>query len=464
MTIQNARRLPSSAEMTERLQSWIERFRVTGASIAWMHGDEVATAAAGAINLNTGVDVTQDTLFQIGSITKIYTTTLIMQLVDEGRIELDAPATNYLPELRFGNGTASRTVTIRQLLTHTSGVDGDFFDDFGRGDDCVEKYVAACGNLPEVFPAGTMWSYCNAGFVVLGRIVELMTGMNWDAALKTRILDPIGASHTVTLPEVALLHRTSVGHGFNLSLQIERSPYWNLARAAGPAGATPCATAADLLTFAKVHIDGGVAVGGARVLSEASVRAMQQSQFDLPRVPGEGAAHWGLGWMLFDWDGRRVIGHDGGTIGQLSSLRILPEERFTVAVLTNTTPTGGLLGSRVMRWLFEETLGIEMPARPKPPESPVEMDVRPYAGVYERLGLRVDIAEKDGQLSAKYTGSGALSDLQIDQPPYDLIPVEHGLFVERNPYTGTYAPVTFSGFENGRPRFIEATRVARRVG
>ena len=93
-----------------------------------MHGDKVQSAAAGVINVNTGVDVTPDTLFQIGSITKVYTTTLIMQLVDEGRIELGAPAAAYLPELRFGNGEASHTVTIRQLLTHTSGVDGDFFD------------------------------------------------------------------------------------------------------------------------------------------------------------------------------------------------------------------------------------------------------------------------------------------------------------------------------------------------
>src|SRR6185437_17009138 len=78
--------LPTAEEMTERLRTWAERYRVPGATIAWMHGDEVQSAAAGVINIETGVETTPDTLFQIGSITKVYTTTLIMQLVDEGRI------------------------------------------------------------------------------------------------------------------------------------------------------------------------------------------------------------------------------------------------------------------------------------------------------------------------------------------------------------------------------------------
>lgn len=128
---------------------------------------EVVEFACGVLNVNTGVEATPDSLFQIGSITKAFTATLVMQLVDENRVDLDAPASQYIPGLRFGHDT-----TVRRLLTHTSGVDGDFVDDFGRNDDAIEKYVDACADLEQIVAPGHLYSYCNAGFVVLGRLVE----------------------------------------------------------------------------------------------------------------------------------------------------------------------------------------------------------------------------------------------------------------------------------------------------
>jgi len=457
--------LPSETEMRERLATWTERYYVAGAALGVLDGGEVRSAAAGVINNVTGVETTPDTLFQIGSITKVYTTSLIMQLVDEGRVQLDAPARTYLPDLRFaGDEETIASVTVRQLLTHTSGVDGDYFEGHGRGDDAVARYVAACAQLPFVFAPGTMWSYCNAGFVVLGRIVEVLTGMTWGAALGERLLQPLGLTQTVTLPEDALLFRTAAGHAVDPARTITRSPAWGISFSSGPAGATPCASVGDLLSFAAMHMRGGIAADGGRVLSEAAVREMQHQQVQLPPQPGEAAAHWGLGWMLFDWGGRRVIGHDGGTIGQMSSLRILPEEGFGVALLTNSTPTGGLLASRVMRWLFGQTLEIAMPERPRPPEARVEIDLAPYAGVYERVSARIEVSESEGRLFARATNTGALANLQPPLPPLELHAVDASLFLQHEPYTGTYQPVTFSQFEDGRPRYLFAGRVARRVG
>src|SRR5690242_20409017 len=110
MTSNLQRTLPASDELSERLGTWAERYIVTGASIGWIRGDESAYASTGIINVNTGVDVTPDTLFQIGSITKVYTTTLIMQLVDEGRVDLDATAVAYLPDLRFADDAMTHQV------------------------------------------------------------------------------------------------------------------------------------------------------------------------------------------------------------------------------------------------------------------------------------------------------------------------------------------------------------------
>ncbi|OMQ14229.1 serine hydrolase, partial [Modestobacter sp. VKM Ac-2676] len=168
--------------------------------------------ATGVLNRATDVPVTTDAVFQIGSITKVWTTTLVMQLVDEGRLDLDAPLVEVLPDLQLGDPDVAKRVTMRHLLTHTSGIDGDVFTDTGRGDDCIEEYVAALADVTQNHPLGATFSYCNSGFTLVGRVVEVLTGQTWDAALRERVIEPLGLTHTSTLPEEAILHRAAVGH------------------------------------------------------------------------------------------------------------------------------------------------------------------------------------------------------------------------------------------------------------
>jgi hypothetical protein len=197
------------------------------------------------------------------------------------------------------------------------------------------------------------------------------------------------------------------------------------------------------------------------VLSEASVKAMQERQASLPAA-ARGEAGWGLGWMRFDWGGRHVIGHDGGTIGQNSSLRILPEQGFAVAVLTNTTYAGALLGERVMRWLFGEVAGIETPARPQPPDDPPQIDLAPYAGVYEKVGTRTTISLRDGALWVKYVATGPLP--SPDMPEQRLVPVSQGSFLQQELVPGIFSHVSFHNFEDGQPEYYYASyRLARRT-
>jgi hypothetical protein len=306
-----------------------------------------------------------------------------------------------------------------------------------------------------------MWSYCNAGFVVLGRIIETMTGQTWEQALHDRLLAPIGAMRTVTLPEDALLYRTAAGHFGLVPDAPLRAPVWGMPRAQAPAGSTPCSSVEDMLRFARLHLNGGKSQEGKPVLSEASVREMQRTQVDLPPQPGEGAAHWGLGWMQFDWGGRRVIGHDGGTVGQNSSLRVLPDEDFAVAVLTNTSPTGGVMAARIMRWLFG-LLDIEVPRRPEPPETPPDLDLAPYVGVYEKVEMRAEITLVDGRLSLKFTNTGPMAVLAPQQPPMPLFPVNDTLMLQEAA-PNYFSPMTFSQFEQGKPRYFFAGRVYRRT-
>src|SRR4051794_11547035 len=121
------------ARLQSRLDALLAEHGVVGASVAVLSGDQITAAAAGTANLRSGLPVGTDTVFQIGSITKVYTATLVLQLVEEGLLDLDTPVVEYLPEFRVVDAAATRTVTTRQLLSHTSGIDGDVFDDFGRG-------------------------------------------------------------------------------------------------------------------------------------------------------------------------------------------------------------------------------------------------------------------------------------------------------------------------------------------
>ena len=201
-----------AASWHARLTELMQRHRVPGTTLGILHDGTITETGAGVLNKATGVEVTPGSLFQIGSITKVWTATLVMQLVDEGALDLDAPVAEVLPGFGVADPVVSRTVTTRHLLAHTSGIDGDVFTDTGRGDDCIERYVAAMKDVAQNHPLGATFSYCNAGYVLAGRIVEHLTGATWDGALRERIIQPLGLEGTVTLPEEALLHRTAVGH------------------------------------------------------------------------------------------------------------------------------------------------------------------------------------------------------------------------------------------------------------
>src|SRR5580700_1308228 len=327
---------------------------VPGAAFGvWADGQEVAAAAHGVLNAETGVRATSDSLFQIGSITKVWTTTMVMQLVGEGLLSLDTTVAEVLPGVRIGRADASEQIAIRHLLSHTSGIDGDIFTDTGRGDECVERYVGGLGEAAQIFSPGAAYSYCNSGFVLLGRIIEVLDGREWDESLRERLIRPLGLTRTFTLPEEAIAHRVATGHR-EYPHHHQPVSVWGLPRSIGPAG-NITASAADVLAFARMHLDGGLSPDGTRLLSAASVAAMQQPQIELPGL-GDRADAVGLAWRLNRWSGGRVIGHDGGTIGQSAFLRADPRSGVAACLLTNSPEADGLF-RRLFAEIFLEYAG-----------------------------------------------------------------------------------------------------------
>jgi CubicO group peptidase (beta-lactamase class C family) len=444
----------------ERLDALARQHRVPGAVLAVSTGEEALEFATGVANASTGVETTTGTVFQIGSNTKLLTTTLIMQLADAGEVELDAPVRRYLPAFELVEPGAADGITVRQLLNHTSGIEGDYFAEFGRGDDAIERYVGSLSEVGLIHRPGQMWSYCNSGFVLAGHVVEQVTGQPYHQALAERICAPLGLRQTTVLAEEMLAHRCAVGHGEAADSRPQVPPVVIMGMAQSPAGSRTVATAAELAAFTRMHLAGGTAPDGTRLLSEAGVRAMQQAQGPRPRA-SDAALTQGLGWRLADWNGVRVIGHGGGTIGQLSFLEAIPERDLVVVLLTNSG-TGGGLWRDLSRWLFATLAGVRTPRIPRPAEPPPDLPLENYAGTYERLGVRREVAVEDGQLVVRAEVSGPLAELRSGPvPPLRLRPVDRQSFFTVD--EGGEALVNFLEFSDGRPGYLHAGgRAARR--
>ncbi|MDQ0113995.1 serine hydrolase domain-containing protein [Paenibacillus harenae] len=444
----------------KRLDELRKIYYVPGASLAVLVDGEIKALACGLLHQGTGVEATTDSLFQIGSISKVYTAVLVMQLVDSGELDLDASVKDVIPELTV---PGTEAITIRQLLCHSSGLTSDFTIDTGRGDDCLARYIEACNGLRLESSPGTVVSYSSLGYNVLGRIVEVVTNQTWDDALRDRLLVPLGLAGTVTLPEEVLRFRAAMGHLAGGVGQIpEPAPFWNLLpRSSGPSGGALCATAADLILFAQMNLNGGLAPDNTRLLASKSVAAMQRLAAETPDKWTSGNIGWGLGWMIYDWNGVPVFGHDGATIGQNGYLRIVPGSGVAIALLTNGGCTD-LLQSILFRELFEEIAGVRIPdASFEPAPQPPMVDVTPFVGIYKREGVVITITENNGILHLIYEISDGRKD---PSPPLEmeLIPVSETVFA------GVIAgqdriPVVFSTLTDGSVYCYIGMRAAPKI-
>ncbi len=394
---------------------------------------------------------------------KVWTATVVMQLVDEGLLDLDTPIAEVLPELRLADPDVTKQVTMRHLLTHTSGIDGDVFTDTGRGDDCLEKYVALLAEVAQNHPLGATWSYCNAGFSLMGRVIEKLTDGTWDAALRERIFSPLGLEHTGTLPEEVLLHRGAVGHVAEGTAEPARAPVWGLPRSLGPAGLIN-SIPADVLAFARLHLNGGEAADGTKILGAASTAAMAEKHADLPDKYTLGDS-WGLGWIRYTWDGKLLVGHDGNTIGQAAFLRLLPEAGLAVTLLTNGGNARDLYQD-LYREIFAELAGVTMPTPLAPPAQPPSVDFARHVGSYERASVRIEVLERDGAAVLRTTITGPLAELVPDPTDeYELTPVDStgDLFAVREPEAQTWTPVIFYALPTGEPYVHFGARATPKV-
>ena len=200
-----------------------------------LYHDQVYSSGFGVTSTENPLPVTPETLFQIGSITKTFTTLAVMRLVEAGKLELDVPLRTYLPKFKVADEAVSASVTLRHLLTHTGGWEGDLFLDTGSGKDALAKYMARMAGLEQVSPLGQYFSYNNSGFSLAGYLVEKATGKSYASALRELVLEPLKLEHIFFDAADVISHRFVVGHYEDEDKTVIARP-WALSRALWPAG------------------------------------------------------------------------------------------------------------------------------------------------------------------------------------------------------------------------------------
>lgn len=405
------------ADLPGVVRAEMARWAVPGMTVGVLRDGETSVYGFGVANVSTGAPVAPGTLFQIGSITKVFVATLVMRLVEAGKVSLDAPLNTYLPDLALVDASLPGRLTLRHTLTHTSGLLGDHFPDEGMGDDALATVVAKMRDLPQITPPDAGWSYCNSGFYLAGRVIEVVTGKTFEAAMRDEVFVPLGLTRPTFFAHEAILHSAAVGHQHTDDVPEVARPY-PLARCANPPGGI-ITNVADLLRFAAFHMGDGT-VGGERVLSPESLAQMQTPQV---RVNADG--EWGLGWSLGHAGGVRTIGHNGATNGFQAYLVAVPQRGYAITMLTNSS-RGTSASRAIARWALARDLGLETP-------EPTRIELAPDAlsrltGVY-RQALSVSTitvaedADAAAPLEMRVVSTNPFTGDEAERPAVGLAPI-----------------------------------------
>ncbi len=442
-------------EFREALETARLKRAIPGISGAAYIDGEAFAWATGVTNAITGVEMTTETIAHIGSITKLFNATLLMQLVDENLVSLEAPVAKYLSSLRLKDARALRTITVEQLVNHTSGIDANLLPDAGHDEETIERTVERFAGAGQMHEPGAARSYCNAGTVIAGYLCQKLTGTPWYDLLKTRIFAPLEIEHAAILPEDALLHRYSVGHLVDAESGLtKRTDHAFLPLGYAPAGSTAMMSASSLLSFVRAHLAGGRAANGRSILSTESADKMRLLSGN---VTGYSCFDGGIGWMLLPGC---LVHHGGGGPGVLSWVVAHPPSETIVVVLTNAE-NGFKAVIDVIGPIFASRFGVVPFPEPRAIALGPEFDFSEYTGAYENNTTSHYVLARQGRLfwSARAKADYADASSLEEGAPIPLEAGENGVFFSDR------ITIRFTPPKDGRAEYlIHSYRMHRRSG
>lgn len=389
-------------DLCAAIEGYMAETGIPGTAVGVLQDGHVLTNGFGVTHFENPLPVTSDTLFHIGSTTKTMTAALVMMLVDEGKLDLDAPVRTYLPNLELADESVAAAVTMRHLLTHVGGWDGDFFDPFGGGDDSLAQYVAHVKTRPQLFPLGKVWAYNNAAFGIASRVVEVLNADAYENVLKARLLDPLGMTDSLIFEYQIMLRRFATGHIIT-SDGLKLPERWQFDRSISGIGRVS-STVKDQMIYGRFMLDGGMTADSKRLISEGSFAEMQKNQHTV----GDYVDYMGLSWMVTEGDGFRILAHGGTTRGQLSAFFFVPEKHFAFTILSNGAGQTADMRAFCTKWVRKHYLGME--ETPPQPLS-TQPTLAEYAGVYNLAEVKFSFVEDGDRLKVTVTGPDFLKSM-----------------------------------------------------
>ncbi|MFT5194933.1 MAG: CubicO group peptidase (beta-lactamase class C family) [Cellvibrionaceae bacterium] len=394
----------------------MEELSIPGVSVGILTADGPEIHTFGVTNVNHPMQVTADTLFQIGSNTKTMTATLMMMLAYEGKLDFDAPICSVLPGFKVKDETVSAAATIRQLLTHSTGWVGDHFIETGSGADAKEKYVASMAELGQLAPPDTAASYNNAAFAVAGRIIEVITGKLYESAIVDMLFKPLGMDHSFIEMGDVMLRSFAVGHDVTPEGDSVVEGPWPLPRAMYSVGAV-AASAGDMLTYAQFYLNHGKTADGTQLLSPEAIEELWTPQFDTGSNRGW-VAH---SWFVENNGGHNSYCHGGATVGQMSAFKVIPDKNFAFTSLTNAE-SGRLFNVAIEAWLLEHYCDIIPSVLTA--ITPSAEQLQELVGTYSRPMQDIEINLDDGGLQMRAVPKQGFPTADVPpRPPSPWFPI-----------------------------------------
>lgn len=322
------------------LQEIVTRWGVPGMGVGIVENGEIAyTRGFGVQSLETGVPVTPDSLFCIASITKCFVATAVMQLVEQGRLHLDAPLVQYLPDFRLDDDRYTHII-LRQILSHTSGMpdmDEEEYDDLVANpeydEEAPSRYVRALASRKMIAAPGERFAYSNIAYNVLGYLITKITGQTFEDYIQEHILQPAGMPDSTLFSPDVPPDRLAVPHLRAPGMIV--NPVYPYHRADAPASFLH-ASVVEMCHWAITSLGRGI-YQGQRILTPASYDQMWASVAQRGDPPFR--EEMGLGWALGHFDGSRTVGHGGGGWGWTCFLALLPESNCATIVMCNEEST-----------------------------------------------------------------------------------------------------------------------------
>jgi CubicO group peptidase (beta-lactamase class C family) len=451
-------------ELQQIVAQTAAEYAVPGISVGIWHRGREVYASHGVTSVANPHPVDEDTIFTLGSTTKGFTATALVILAEQGKVDFDAPVRRYLPGLKLADERTAATITVGNLLNHTAGLDTWMLRDTGDGDDALKTYVDHLDELTVIAEPGERASYSQAGFNLLGRVIEVVTGKTYEHAIADLLFEPLALQNSTFFAAEAMTRKFSLGHSVTEDGTAVSST-WKVHRAQNPGGGG-ASTARDLVRWARFHLGDGRAASGERIVAPEALQAMRRQSVELRGSSlGDG---FGICWFLREIDGAAAFAHGGSSVGQFADFLAVPEHDFAIAVLTNAEPGGTPCNQAVIRWALEHYLGLI----DRDPE-PVAFDAARAAeitGDYEVDMMIVSVVDEGDHLSLAARIRPELRAASQADMPADCEPAHMGFVAEQgDDYIVTEGPLQgqrgyFARDEHGAVTGIDlAGRQFRRV-